>query len=154
MSVAVLVCASGAPAIANTANGPLPIALAVQKGCEFTVGRMDFGQVGLFTPTIDQTTPLSVRCTANVPFTLSLDGGQSFASNTRQMKRLTGFFPPALPYTLFKDAGRTTLWAPGDTVAGNSGSTGTVNLQIYGRVTGLTLTLGTYSDTVVVTFSF
>ena len=139
---------------ARTTDGVLNIGLQVVKACDFAVGRMDFGQPGLFTPTVDQTAPVLVVCTPNTPFTVSLDAGQNFGSGSRQMKRITGIFPPVLPYTLYKDAARTSLWGVNEAVPGTSGPSGKTTVQIYGRVTGLTLTLGTYSDDVVVTFTF
>ncbi|MBS0480733.1 MAG: spore coat protein U domain-containing protein [Proteobacteria bacterium] len=139
---------------AGSSTGSLNVALHIVKSCGMTVGRMDFGVVGFLTPTTDATAPLNVTCTPNTPFTVALDSGQNFAGGTRQMKRISGIWPPTFPYQLYKDAGRTTVWAPGSTVAGNSGPTGTSTVPVYGRVTGLSLSLGSYADTVVVTLTF
>lgn len=159
-SIAVLTAASAwagfgaTSAAARTTDGTLNIGLQVVKACDFAVGRMDFGQPGFLTPTIDQTAPVIVVCTPNTPFTVTLDAGQNFSGGSRQMKRITGIFPPALPYTLYTDAARTNLWGVNQALPGNSGPSGKTTVQIYGRVTGLTLSLGSYSDDVVVTFTF
>ncbi len=141
-------------AAARTTDGALNVGLRVVKACDFAVGRMDFGQPGFLTPTIDQTAPVIVVCTPNTTFTVTLDAGQNFSGGSRQMKRITGIFPPALPYTLYTDAARSNLWGVNQALPGNSGPSGKTTLQIYGRVTGLTLSLGSYSDDVVVTFTF
>lgn len=141
-------------AAARTTDGTLNIGLRVVKACDFAVGRLDFGQPGFLTPTIDQTAPVIVVCTPNTPFTVTLDAGQNFSGGSRQMKRISGIFPPTLPYTLYSDAARTNLWGVNQALPGNSGPSGKTTVQIYGRVTGLTLSLGSYSDDVVVTFAF
>ena len=159
-SIAVLTVASAGvglgatSASARTTDGALNIGLRVVKACDFAVGRMDFGQPGFLTPTIDQTAPVIVVCTPNTPFTVTLDAGQNFSGGSRQMKRITGIFPPALPYTLYTDAARSNLWGVNQALPGNSGPSGKTTVPIYGRVTGLTLSLGSYSDDVVVTFTF
>lgn len=153
-ALVVLTFLGAAEASARTIDGPLNVGMRVVKSCDFALGRMDFGVVGFITPTTDQTTPVIVVCTPNTPFTLTLDGGQNLAGTTRQMRRITGFFPPTFPYTIYKDAARTATWGINEAVAGNSGPTGKITMQLYGRVNGPALSLGTYSDTVVATFTF
>lgn len=147
-------CLGARPVSARTTDGTLNVALRVVKSCDFYVGRMDFGNVGWLTPTMDQTTPVNITCTPNTPFTVSLDAGQNFAGGSRQMKRISGLWPPSFPYVIYKDSARTNAWGVNEAVAGNSGPTGKAAMQLYGRVTGLSLSLGSYSDTVVVTFAF
>lgn len=128
--------------------------LNVTKGCKVVAGWMNFGQVKVITPTVDTQADIDVRCTANTPFSLTLDEGQNAVAGVRNMR--ADKFPTRIhPYAIYTNAARTALWTPATVVAGNSGTTGRARIVAYGRVAGLTKVFPSpYRDRVTVTLVF
>ena len=80
-----------------------------------------------------------------------MDAG-NFSGATTTTRRMTGPSAAGLNYSLFSDSGRTTNWgnATGSWVSG----TGAAQvLTVYGRIpANQTALIGSYTDTVTVTF--
>ncbi len=101
---------------------------------------------------VDAATTLSVRCTNGTAYNvgLNLGGGAGASTATRYMVDGSS---NTLGYTLYQNAGRTTLW--GTTVGSNTRSgTGTgnaVTIDVFGRIPmNQTAPTGNYSDTITV----
>lgn len=130
-----------------------------------TTSKVDFGNLnqGVLAAAVNGTGGVTVNCNNGTPYTVYLgDGGQRITgSGYRQMKNGTAL----LAYQLYKDSAHTTIWdnIGGPTTTGGSGGvngtgTGTnQSLTVYAQIpAGTTVpgTLGTYTDTVVVTVAY
>lgn len=126
---------------------------------------VDFGNlttVGPLGTAVNKTASLKVKCNSGAAYTVYLgDGNQRISGGYRQMKNGTAL----LPYQLYKDSARTQVWdETGGTTA--TGGTGGVNgtgagtdqtLTVYAQIpAGVVVpgTLGTYTDTVIVTVTY
>jgi spore coat protein U-like protein len=147
----------------GTDTDDLDVTATVIDNCTITAGTVAFGD---YDPAIDNkaanldgTGTVSVICTtgASAKVTLgqgvSADTGSTDAAPLRRMVYDTDNF---LSYSLFQEAGRTTVW-------GNTDATGVVatadgashDLTVYGRVAmDQNVPAGAYNDTVVATVTF
>ena len=101
------------------------------------------------TPT-DSAGTISYSCPPPTTPTVTIDAGQAFANGRRRMT-LTGG-TDWLSYDIFVDAARNTVWSstPVSVPAGNI-----VSVPYYARAFALQdVSVGSYSDTLVVTFNF
>jgi spore coat protein U-like protein len=128
----------------------------VEAMCTVSASPLNFGAVGLLNVNHDATSSLSVVCTRDANYAISLgsglnDGGAGVGS--RRMKSGS----ETIGYQLYRDSDRALVW--GDSAGVNtkaaSGTGGTDNHFVYGRVPPQsTPSPGTYTDTVVVTVTY
>jgi spore coat protein U-like protein len=138
----------------NPAQAPFTVQANVDRTCNVTAQNINFGNRGFLTAAIDAPGGLSVTCTLNLPYSISLDGGTSGATSPTQRKMVLN--GAAVIYGLYQDAARTLPWgtAVGQIVTG-TGTGAVQNLAIYGRVEAQTTPVpGTYTDTVVATVTY
>jgi spore coat protein U domain-containing protein, fimbrial subunit CupE1/2/3/6 len=127
----------------------------VLSTCNVNATTVNFGSQGVLSGNTDAQGSLSIQCSASLPYTVSLDGGSSGASDPAQRKMsLTG---ATVTYGLYRDAARSLPW--GNTVGTNTASgtgTGVTQSQtVYGRIAAQTTPKpGSYSDSVVVTVGY
>ncbi len=126
----------------------------VVQNCLVSATNLDFGISGLLNSPRDTTGTITVRCSRDMPYAISLNGGQANATNPadRRMRRGT----EEVRYGIYKDAARTQGWgsAAGQTVAG-VGTGLDQQYTMYGRVPPQpTPSAGTYTDVVVVTVTY
>ncbi len=131
------------------------VTATVVPSCTVAASNIDFGSAGLLTTAINAATTLQVTCSATTPYTISLDGGLSGATDptARKMTRSS----QSVTYGLYQDAARSLPW--GNTIGSNTvAATGTGLSQpfwVYGRVAQQTTPgPGTYTDTIVVTVTY
>lgn len=136
-------------------TAPFTVSATIIPNCSVSATLLDFGTAGILQSDIDSTNTLSVTCTATTPYSVSLNGGLTGASDPtqRQMTRPGG----SITYGLYRDAGFNQPW--GDSIGSNTlAGVGSGLAQIYtvhGRVPPQpTPGPGTYSDTVVVTVTY
>ena len=101
------------------------------------------------TPT-DSAGTISYSCPPPTTPTVTIDAGQAFANGRRRMTLAAG--TDWLSYDIFVDAARNTVWSstPVSVPAGNI-----VSVPYYARAFALQdVSVGSYSDTLVVTFNF
>jgi spore coat protein U-like protein len=147
-------------AIAGTSTSNLTVTATVTDSCSVSAGTLAFGTYDTVTGTaVDGTGTVTVACTSGASSTVTLGqgsyaaGGSSDAVPLRQM----GSGSDRLAYTLYQDAGRTTVWGNtgGTGVAYTATSSATSDLTVYGTVdAGQDVPAGSYSDTVVATITF
>ena len=116
---------------------------------------VNFGSQGILSSNKDAQGTLTVQCSSTLPYTVSLDGGSSSATDPT-LRKMT-FSGSNITYGLYRDAARSLPW--GNTVGVNTTSgTGTGLSQaqtVYGRVAAQTTPKpGAYSDTIVVTVGY
>ena len=98
----------------------------------------------------DSAGTITYTCPPPTTPTVTIDAGLAFANGRRRMTLSTG--TDWLSYDVFVDAARTTIWAatPVSVAAGNA-----VSVPYYARVFAQQdASVGSYSDTLVVTFNF
>ena len=147
---------------AGTSNSNMPVTASVSSNCTISTAATAFGA---YDPIVtNATAPLSgsgtvtVTCTHSAATAITLGQGANPATGstdaTPQRRMLAG--SSYLSYSLYSDAGATTVW--GNTPQSGLGHTGTgtaTNLTVHGRVpAGQNVPAGSYTDTVVATITF
>jgi spore coat protein U-like protein len=127
----------------------------VLSSCNIGATTVNFGSAGILSTNTDAQGTLSIQCSPSLPYTISLSGGNSGATDPTQRKM--SFSGANLTYGLYQDAARTLPW--GSTIGTNTTSgtgTGVTQTQtVYGRVAGQTTPApGTYTDSVIVTVGY
>ena len=127
----------------------------VLSSCNVSATTVNFGSQGILSSNKDAQGTLTVQCSSTLPYTVSLDGGSSSATDPT-LRKMT-FSGSNITYGLYQDAARSLPW--GNTVGVNTTSgTGTGLSQaqtVYGRVAAQTTPKpGTYSDSIVVTVGY
>lgn len=154
--MAVLCLAAALPAQAQTSTATFTVTATVLPACT-VVGGVPLA-FGVITPGVqrDGSVTVTATCTLGTPYTLALDAGTGSGATVASRRMTSG--SDTLTYTLYQDAGRSTLW--GDGTAGTSvrSSTGTGLSQtftVYGRVpSNATAPVGSYTDTITVTATY
>lgn len=106
---------------------------------------------------VDATTTLSVECTATTGFTVALNAGANAGGGNQVNSRVLRSGANALPYQLYLNAARTSVWGDGvgSSVYSGTGTGQTQVLTVYGRLPSLTgVSPGVYTDTVTITVSY
>jgi spore coat protein U domain-containing protein, fimbrial subunit CupE1/2/3/6 len=116
-----------------------------------SVTALAFGSYDVYSaaPT-DSAGTISYSCPPPTVPDVTIDAGLSFANGTRRMTRAGG--GEWLAYEIFADAARTVVWAatPITVPAGNG-----VSVPFYARAFPLQdVSVGSYTDTLIVTFNF
>lgn len=136
------------------ASGTFPVNGSVSPTCSASSGTLDFGNYATATAALGTAT-VTVNCSNGAPYNISLGAGQNVSGTTRRMARTGGGF---LSYELFSNSLRTLAWGDGTGLGAKVGGTGTGGSQsrtIYGRIpAGQSATVGSYSDSVIVTVDY
>ncbi len=137
----------------NPTQVPFNVTAVVEPTCLVTAQPINFGNHGVLSTAVDATGAISLTCTANLAYSVALNGGLSNSPPASRQMVLGG---ASITYGLYRDTGRTNVWgsAAGQIVTG-TGTGSPQTLTVYGRVPPQnTPAPGTYSDTVVVTVSY
>ncbi len=158
VTAAVMLAVAGS-AQAATKNANLAVSAAVASNCFITTTPVAFADYD-GTANVDATGTVSVRCSKNGGYTLSLNGGTGGGTITQRL--LAGPGTEKLQYNLFTTAARDVIWGDG-TTGSTQGGTGTglgntVAWTVYGRVplnaTNDSAGTGSYADTVTATVTY
>lgn len=144
------------------AANSLPIAFTatatVASDCNISATPLDFGSIGLLSGNHDATSTLSVQCTLNAPYKVSLNAGTGSGASVSARRMTLSGGAPTVNYQLFSDAARTIPWGDGTGGTSTVGRTGTGTAQtitVYGRVPQQpTPRAGAYADTVTATITY
>lgn len=146
------------PASAGTQSSNLSVSATVSANCSISTTPLDFGSIDtLSASAVDGTGGVSITCTNGSSWAASADVGSGSGATFASRRMSAG--SDTLNYTLYTDAGRTTVWGDG------SGSTATVDdtgtgasqsITIYGRIPAgqTSVPAGDYADTVSVTVTY
>ncbi|KAF1700713.1 Csu type fimbrial protein [Pseudoxanthomonas kaohsiungensis] len=149
--------AGTASAATDTRN--FQVKINITESCLFSTSAssdLDFGnKARLSANDVDSTSTLVVTCTNGTPYNIGLNAGTGSGA-TDTARKMTG--PGGtVPYSLYKNTGRTQNW--GDTGTNRVAGTGSGSAQtitVYGRVlsadTGVSA--GTYTDTITATITY
>ena len=131
------------------------VTATVPTTCHVTAATLTFGTLGLIETTVDAPSTIGVQCSNALPYTVSLDGGQTGAIDPTQRKMSKG--SEQITYGLYRDAARTLPWGSttGTNTASGAGNANVQDLWVYGRIPAQTTPPpGLYTDTVVVIVSY
>jgi spore coat protein U-like protein len=130
------------------------VTATVVNSCNVSASNLNFGTFGDLNTAINGQTSLSVQCSNGIPYTISLNGGLSNATNPAQRKMTLG--AGAILYGLYRDSAHANPW--GNAAGATASGTGTAQSQsvpVYGLVPAQTTPpVGTYSDTIVVSVAY
>ena len=144
---------SGVCTSAGFIRADFNVSASIDETCDVLADAMDFGERGVLDANVEATANLSVDCTADTDYTVSLGNGQNGTSSTTR-KMANG--SATIAYDLYSDTDRSIVFgsAVGETVGGiGTGSSQTI--PVYGRVPPQdTPPAGTYDDVVVVTVTY
>jgi spore coat protein U-like protein len=138
-----------------TASTSFSVTATVVSTCNVGATSVSFGTAGVLNANKDAQGTLSIQCSPTLPYTVSLNGGNSGATDPTQRKM--SFSGANVTYGLYRDAAHTLGW--GSTVGTNTtsgtGSGVTQTQTVYGRIAAQTTPRpGTYTDSVVVTVGY
>jgi spore coat protein U domain-containing protein, fimbrial subunit CupE1/2/3/6 len=144
---------------AATATASLTVSATVSVNCTVTTGTLAFGAYDPIaanaSANLDGSGTFTVACTKGASgVTIDLGQGSNYSGGRRMVS--SGNF---LPYEVYSNSGRTTVWGStsgGATVAVSPpASSAAVTYTVYGRIAAAQdAAAGTYSDTVVATVNF
>jgi len=142
--------------LAATTTSTFTVSVTLAATCTInSASTLNFGNQGILSANIDQTSTIQVTCTNTTPYNIGLDAGTGSGATVATRKLTSG--GATVNYTLYSDTGRTTVWGNTvgtDTVAATGNGTGQ-NYTVYGRIpTQTTPAPGTYTDTITVTVTY
>jgi spore coat protein U-like protein len=153
-----LVCAAVLTpvAIAATTTTTFTVTATVLSVCSVAATNLAFGNYDASsgTPT-DASSTVTVTCTPSETYDVGLDAGTG-AGATVAVRRMTNG-ANTLDYSLYQNAGRTTVWGETigtDTQAGTGNGAGQA-FTVYGRIpVAQYVAAGNYSDTITATVTY
>lgn len=157
--IAALATVAAAPAMAATATATMPVSVDIINSCTVAATPMSFGApAAIGSANIDSTSTISLVCTNGATYDVSLDNGLNATSGQRYMSNGAAT-PVKIPYNLYRDSARSSVWGTTtgtNTVTGTTGTSGLVSMTAYGRIpaSATSVGAGAYLDTVTVTVTF
>lgn len=157
-----LLATAGATYAANPATTTFQVSATVLKNCTVAATNVAFGN---YTPTAGAVTAngtVSVKCTKNSAFTVSLDQGTTSGGAIAQRLMSDGA-GDTLQYNLYTASSLATVWGDGTGTSVTQGGTGAgmgtaVTLTVYGNLPDNATNQGvppnTYTDTVTVSVAY
>lgn len=161
--LAVAGSAFGVDSYAGTATANLDVSATITANCTISTAPLAFGAydpiVANAAGALDGTGTVTTTCTNGSAATVTLGQGANADTGSTDaipLRRMNDGGTNYLSYFLYSDSGRTTVFGNTDvTGKGETGTGGTVNTTVYGRVTGgQNKPAGNYTDTVVATVTF
>lgn len=141
---------------AATTTTTFPVTAAVLSVCLVSATSLAFGSYDSTSATpLDATNTVTATCTIGTAYNVGLDAGAGTGATVASRKMTSG--ANLLNYTLYQNAGRTTVWGNTvgtDTVSATAIVTPTAH-TVYGRVfSGQNVAAGSYADTITVTVTY
>ena len=139
------------------------VSVTLQPSCTMSVAGMNFGTTPApIANNVTTTANITATCTYTTPYSIGLDNGLYASGGQRRMKSTSGYF---INYNLYVDSGYTEPWSAASssttcsngagTCELNTGTGSNQNITVYGLVAPqASPTVGSYSDTVVVTLTY
>ena len=152
---------AGGVAHSATTTTTFAVTATVQSTCSATATALAFGA---YTPgggAVTNNSTISVKCTKNTPYTISLNGGTTTGGTVAQ--RLMASGANTLQYNLFTTAAFGQIFGDGSgtstTVAGTGAGVATANVvtvfgQLPDSVANQVAVPGSYTDTITVTVTY
>ena len=141
---------------AATTTTTFTVSVTLAATCTInSASTLNFGNQGILSTNVDQTSTIQVTCTNSTPYNIGLDAGTGTGATVATRKLTSG--GATVNYSLYSDSGRTTVW--GNTIGTNTvtgtGNGAGQNYTVYGRIPSQTTPApGTYTDTITVTVTY
>lgn len=141
---------------AATTTTTFSVQMTITSACIInSASALNFGSSGVIAANVDQTSTIQVQCTNSTPYNIGLNAGTGTGATVAVRKMTNG--ADAINYSLYSDAGRTTVW--GNTVGTDTvsatGSGAAQSYTVYGRVPAQTTpAAAVYTDTITVTVTY
>ncbi|QGZ93832.1 Csu type fimbrial protein [Terricaulis silvestris] len=143
---------------AGTDTDTFTVTANVLATCEIVANDLDFGDYNpVAASNLDAATTLSLTCTNGTSYNVGLDLGEGTGASTATRYMADSGDTYFLGYTLYQNAGRTTLWGAnvGSNTLAGSGTGSAATIDVYGRVPMTqTVPSGNFSDTITVTVTW
>ncbi|WP_209349085.1 spore coat U domain-containing protein [Pontixanthobacter sp. CEM42] len=149
---------AAAPAWAQPVTEPMDVEATVVAGCQVSATTMNFGSLFGLTGRPTTTSTISLLCTPNTDYEISIDAGLHPAG-TRRRRMYNPSTNRYMRYNIYRNANFTGQWDTRNNrkVSGNSGATGVASHTAYGQIRNLAPAnagAGVFADTVTVTIEF
>jgi spore coat protein U-like protein len=147
---------SATPSFAATSTATFSVQVTIVATCTInSASALNFGNQGVFTANVDQSSTIQVQCTNTTPYTIGLDAGLGAGATVAVRKMTNG--GATVNYTLYSDSLHTAVW--GTTIGTNTvaatGNGAAQSYTVYGRIPAqATPAPGTYTDTVTVIVTY
>lgn len=141
---------------AGTDTDTMTVTATVIASCGVEANDLAFGDYDPVSSTpLDVGTTIAVTCTHGASYDVSLDAGVGADATIASRKMTSG--AATLDYSLYRNAGRTSVW--GATIGSNTvsgvGNGALQSINVYGRAPARqTAPAGNYTDTVTVTVTY
>ncbi len=148
------------PALAGSAPGSLAVTATVLDACLIVTTPVAFGNYSSSAATTTKATgTVTLTCTLGTTGTVTLGQGANAASGSTDTVplRQMAFGTARLPYFLYQDSARSTVWGNTAATAVTQAGTGLLGtaISVYGAIPiSQNVPVGAYLDTVVATVSF
>jgi spore coat protein U-like protein len=155
-AIGALVLSSHGGAVAATATANLAVSATVNSNCSIATAPVTFAAYDPLSGTDNDSTggSVTITCTKNAATTIALNFGQNSLVNPARMSDGQAT-PSFLNYSLYSNAGRTTLWTGAILNTGVAPDKTPRAYTVYGRIpNGQDVPSGSYSDTVLATVNF
>ena len=141
--------------LGGTTSTSFTVTATVTPSCTVSTVGANFGTVGSLASAIDTTGTVNVACSNGAPYNVGIGAGNGIGATVSARKMTSG--ANTVTYSLYSNAGRTTVWGNTigtDTVTG-TGVGSNQALTVYGRVpAGISPAPGTYTDSAIVTVTY
>lgn len=163
ITLAILAAAGAVPFTANadTSSSTFQVKLQIISSCTVTASGANIN-FGIHTGTAAAnytdggTSNLSVTCDSGVPYNIGLLGTATGATANGTGNMVSG--SNSIAYTLWQNAGRTTVWGNTigtNTLSGTGAGATAQSIPVYAKATTVAgQAVGTYTDTVNVTLTY
>ena len=155
LALPLLALAAGAANAAEVSD-TFDVSVTIQSTCSIdtqTAGNIDFGSPKSDRTDIDSTGTLSITCTPGTSYTVALGDGTNNSGAGTDGRRMEGD-GKFVPYQLYSDSSRTSVWGSTSGTVGGVGSGAAQDLTVYGRIPSANFPAGTYTDTVIATVEY
>lgn len=142
--------------LAATATSSFTVSITIAATCTVnSASTLNFGNQGILSANVDQTSAIQVTCTNTTPYNIGLDAGTGSGATVATRKMTSS--GATVNYTIYSNSGRTTVWGNTigtNTVSATGNGTGQ-NYTAYGRIPPQTTPApGTYTDTITITVTY
>lgn len=149
---------AAAPAYAGTSQAIMPVTAVVLENCTIVAGPMAFADIVLGNNgDIDSSALLTLTCSPNATFDVTMDNGLHANGSQRRMTSVLG--TSYVPYEVYLDSARSNRWGATvgtDSKPGTANVLGLATLTAYGRIAAGTpvVSPGAYTDAITVSVEF
>ena len=148
----ILVGASALIYAANQQSTQFNVSVTIKETCNITAANssdLDFGSINRASKGSNQSNHLAVTCTQGTFYRIALQSQRAMANAASNNAKI--------PYTLYQDANRTTLWgADTQNAYSNTGTGNTQKIPVWGQVNqaNTNVPAGQYTDKVTAVITY